>query len=189
MSKIQFKAGNMIYPLPAVMVTCGATEEEHNIITIAWTGTICTNPPMCYISVRPERYSYDIIAKNKEFVINLTSKELANQTDWCGVRSGKKFDKFKKMNLTKGKAMVVNAPIIEEAPVNVECKVKEIVKLGSHDMFIADVVNVMVDENLMDESGAFKLGDAGLINYSHGHYYEQGLPIGKFGHSVQKKKK
>ncbi len=189
MAKIQFKPGNMVYPLPAVMVSCGATPEEHNIITIAWTGTICTNPPMCYISVRPERHSYDIIARNKEFVINLTTKEMAKQTDWCGVRSGKKYDKFKQMKLTKGQAMEINTPTIEEAPVNIECKLKEIVKLGSHDMFIADVVNVMVDGKYMDETGAFKLGDAGLVNYSHGHYYEQGPLIGRFGHSVQKKKK
>ncbi len=190
MAKIQFKPGNMIYPLPAVMVSCGSEEAEHNIITIAWTGTICTNPPMCYISVRPGRHSYDIIKKNMEFVINLTHKELVKETDWCGVRSGKDYNKFKEMNLTPGEAMMVKAPLINEAPVNIECKVKQIIPLGSHDMFVADVVNVLVDEEYMDkETGAFKMGEVSLINYAHGNYYEQGKRLGKFGYSVQKKKK
>lgn len=188
MAKHTFKAGNMIYPLPAVMVSCGSNPSEYNIITVSWTGTLCTNPPMCYISVRPERHSYPILLKNMEFVINLTNKKLAAKTDWCGVKSGKKFNKFTSMGLTPGKAEVINAPIIEEAPVNIECKVKEIVKLGSHDMFIADVVNVQVDDQYMNsETGAFHLELAELINYSHGNYYEQGKPIGKFGFSVEKK--
>ena len=188
--KIQWKPGTMIYPLPAVMVSCGASPEEYNIISISWTGTINTNPPMCYISVRPERYSYDIIKKNGEFVINLTTKKLAKATDWCGVKSGKTIDKFKAMNLTPGKAQIVNAPIIEESPVNIECVVKEIKPLGSHDMFIAEVVNVQADEKYLDtETNAFKLFEAHPIAYSHGFYYEMGNRIGKFGFSVKKKKK
>lgn len=190
MAKINFKPGNMVYPLPAVMVSCGSEISEHNIITISWTGTICTNPPMCYISVRPNRHSYNIIAKNKEFVINLTTKDMAHKTDWCGVKSGKDVDKFEEMKLTKGKAQVVKAPTIKESPVNIECKVTEIVKLGSHDMFIAEVVNVIVEDEYLDaETNAFDLGKAELINYAHGHYYEQGDKIGKFGFSVQKKKR
>ena len=140
----------MIYPLPAVMVTCGSCEEEYNIITISWTGTICTNPPMCYISVRPERHSADIIKRNMEFVINLTDASTARATDWCGVRSGKDYDKFKEMGLTPGKATVVQAPIIEESPLCIECRVKEIVPLGSHEMYIAEVVNVIADDKYID---------------------------------------
>jgi flavin reductase (DIM6/NTAB) family NADH-FMN oxidoreductase RutF len=187
--KKDWKPGTMIYPLPAVMVSCGATAEEQNILTIAWVGTLCTNPPMCYISVRPERYSYEIIKKNMEFVINLTTKDLSYATDWCGVKSGKNINKFSEMNLTPGKASVVNAPIIEEAPLCIECRVREIMSLGSHDMFIADVVNVLADEKYIDaETGAFKLSEADLLVYSHGFYYEIGQQIGKFGWSVQKKK-
>jgi flavin reductase (DIM6/NTAB) family NADH-FMN oxidoreductase RutF len=187
--KKDWKPGTLIYPLPAVMVSCGATEEEQNILTISWVGTLCTNPPMCYISVRPERHSYEIIKKNMEFVINLTTKDLSYATDWCGVKSGKDFHKFSEMNLTPGKASVVNAPIIEEAPLCIECRVREIMSLGSHDMFIADVVNVLADEKYIDaETGAFKLSEADLLVYSHGFYYEIGQQIGKFGWSVQKKK-
>ncbi|OFX44729.1 MAG: flavin reductase, partial [Bacteroidetes bacterium GWA2_30_7] len=144
MPKIQWKPGTMIYPLPAVMVSCGSDIEEYNIITISWTGTICTNPPMCYISIRPDRYSHGIIMKNKEFVINLTTKKLAYETDWCGVNSGREHNKFQEMKLTPSKAQIVKAPIINESPVNIECIVKDILALGSHDMFIAEVVNVMV---------------------------------------------
>ena len=180
----------MIYPLPAVMVSCGASPEEYNIITVSWTGTINTNPPMCYISVRPERHSHAIIKKNGEFVINLTTKKLAKATDWCGVKSGKNIDKFKLMNLTLGKAQIVKAPVIVESPVNIECVVEEIKPLGSHDMFIAKVVNVQADEKYLDtETGAFKLFEAQPIVYSHGFYYEVGNRIGKFGFSVKKKKK
>lgn len=190
MSKIQWKPGTMIYPLPAVLVSCGSNEEEYNIITISWTGTICTNPPMCYISIRPDRHSHGIILKNKEFVINLTTKNLAYQTDWCGVKSGRDYDKFKEMKLTPAKAQFVKAPIIEESPVNIECVVKEILELGSHDMFIAEVVNVIVDDKYLDkDTEAFKLFDAKPISYSHGFYYELGNMIGRFGHSVQKKNK
>ncbi len=189
MGKQNWKPGTMVYPLPAVMVSCGDNEENYNIITIAWTGTICTDPAMCYISIRPNRHSYDIIKKTGEFVINLTTKDLAFATDWCGVKSGKDFNKFKEMNLTPGKSKEINAPIIEESPLSIECKLKQIVELGSHDMFIAEVVNVQADEKYIDpESGQFNLDKAQPIAYSHGHYYELGKLIGRFGHSVMKKK-
>ena len=153
--KHDWKPGTMIYPLPAVMVSCGSEPSEYNIITVAWVGTICTNPPMCYISVRPERHSYPILKKNMEFVINLTTRSLAYATDWCGVNSGKDHTKFEEMKLTPGKASVVNAPIIEECPLCIECRVKEVMALGSHDMFIADVVNVQADDKYLDpETGA-----------------------------------
>ena len=188
--KQDWKPGTMIYPLPAVLVSCGATPEEYNLITISWTGKICTNPPMCYISVRPERHTYDIIKKNMEFVINLTNKKMAFATDWCGVKSGKDFDKFKEMKLTPGKAAVVNCPIIEESPLCIECKVVEIKKLGSHDMFIAEVVNVKADEEFIDaNTNAFSLINANPLVYIHGNYYESGKHIGRFGWSVMKKKK
>ena len=188
--KKDWKPGTMIYPLPAVMVSCGATPEEYNILTVSWVGTICSDPAMCYISVRPGRHSYDILKKNMEFVINLSTKELAYATDWCGVRSGKDFNKFEEMKLTPIKASVVNAPYIEESPLCIECRVREIISLGSHDMFIADVVNVLADDKyLHPETDAFQLHDADLLVYSHGHYYEMGKPIGKFGWSVQKKNK
>ena len=187
--KQDWKPGTMIYPLPAVMISCGSTEEEYNIITVAWVGTICTNPAMCYISVRPERHSYPIIKKNMEFVINLTTKELAKATDWCGVRSGKSYNKFEEMNLTPGKAKMVSAPIIEESPLNIECRVKEIIALGSHDMFIAEVLNVKADKKYLNsETGKFELAKANLLVYAHGGYYEMGEKIGKFGWSVEKKK-
>jgi flavin reductase (DIM6/NTAB) family NADH-FMN oxidoreductase RutF len=179
----------MIYPLPAVMVTCGNTREEFNIMTVSWTGTICTEPPMCYISVRPSRHSYGIIRKNGEFVINLTTKALAFATDWCGVKSGADYDKFAEMKLTPVKGKKVGAPLIKESPVNIECIVKEIKELGSHHMFIAEVVAVNADQNLFDEdTGLFRLYDANPICYSHGKYYETGQFIGKFGFSVEKKR-
>ena len=159
--KQDWKPGTMIYPLPALLVSCGSTEEEYNIITVAWAGTICTNPAMCYISVRPERHSYPILKRNMEFVINLTTKEMAFATDWCGVRSGKDYNKFEEMKLTPGKAKIVNAPIIEESPLCIECRVKEIISLGSHDMFIADVVNVKADDKYLNgETGKFELSQA-----------------------------
>lgn len=189
MAKLTWKAGNMIYPVPAVMVSCGNTEETHNIITIAWTGTICTNPPMTYVSIRPERHSYDIIKETKEFVINLTTEDLAFATDFCGVRSGRDLDKFKEMKLTKEPATKVSVPMIKESPVNIECKLKEIVKLGSHDMFIGEVVAVNVDEDYMDEKGKFHLDKSKPIAYSHGQYFSLKESIGHFGYSVKKKKK
>lgn len=188
--KQQWKPGTLIYPLPAVMVSCGASPEEYNILTVSWVGTICTNPAMCYISVRPERHSYPILKRTGEFVLNLTNEELAYATDWCGVKSGKDTNKFEAMKLTPRKGEKVDAPIIVEAPLNIECKVKQIVPLGSHDMFIAEVVNVQADSAYMDsETGVFDLAKAKLIAYSHGHYYKLGEEIGKFGWSVRKKKK
>ena len=187
--KEDWKPGTMIYPLPAVLVSCGSTPEEYNILTVAWTGTVCTNPPMCYISVRPERHSYDIIKRNMEFVINLTTKDMARATDWCGVRSGKNYNKFEEMKLTPGKSTVVSAPLIEESPLCIECRVKEIVALGSHDMFIADVVNVRADtSHLNTETGKLELAESNLLVYVHGGYYGLGEKIGKFGWSVEKKK-
>ena len=179
----------MIYPIPAVMVSCGHQPEEYNIITIAWTGTINSKPPMCYISVRPERHSYDIIKRTGEFVINLTTEKLAKATDWCGVRSGSKYNKWEKMNLTPAPAKIVKAPIIAESPVNVECVVKDIIELGSHHMFTAEVVNVSVDDAYLDDTGKFSFANARPLVYNHGHYFGLGDIIGKFGWSVQKKKK
>lgn len=190
MSKLIWKPGTMIYPLPAVMVSCGSDPSEYNILTISWTGTICTDPAMCYISVRPQRHSYSIIKKNMQFVINLTTSELAYATDWCGVKSGKDHDKFKEMKLTPVPASVIKAPMIAESPVNIECVVKEIKELGTHHMFIAEVVAVHADEKYIDPTtGLFRLNDSTPICYSHGKYYETGKNIGKFGFSVQKKKK
>lgn len=188
--KISFKPGTMIYPLPAVMVTVGSTPDEYNIITIAWVGTLCTNPPMCYISVRPERHSAELLRRNMEFVINLTTAELARETDWCGVRSGRDYRKFDEMHLTPGKAQIVQAPIIEEAPLSIECRVKEIIPLGSHDMYVADVVNVLADERYYNhETDKFELAQSDPLVYVHGGYYHLGEKIGKFGWSVEKGKK
>ena len=189
MAKVSWKPGNMIYPLPAVMVSCRGGDGEDNIITIAWTGTICTNPPMTYISVRPERHSYQMIKETGEFVINLTTKNLVKAVDFCGVRSGRDLDKFQQMNLTKEEAKVVNAPMIAESPVNIECKVTEVKELGSHHMFLAEVVNVNVEDVLMDENGKFHLSKSNPLVYSHGGYYETGKEIGSFGYSVRKKKR
>ena len=188
MSKVMWKPGTFLYPLPAVMVSCG-TMEKSNIITVAWTGIVNTNPAMVYISVRPSRYSYKLIKEQGEFVINLTNKELAKATDWCGVRSGIKYDKFKEMKLHKEKANFVNCPMIKESPVSVECKVKEITELGSHHMFIAEVLAINSDEKYINDKGAFDISKCNLIAYSNGHYYQMGKKIGKFGFSVKKKKK
>ena len=189
MAKISWKPGNMVYPLPAVMVTVRGKDGKDNIITIAWTGTVCTNPPMLYISVRKERYSYEMLKESGEFVVNLTTEEIAKATDFCGVRSGENMDKFKETGLTKEEASVVNCAMIKESPVNIECKIREIIPLGSHDMFLADVVNVNVDEQYMEENGKFDLGKANPIVYSHGTYYKTGKQLGTFGYSVKKKKK
>lgn len=188
MSKVQWKGGTFIYPIPAVMVSCG-TMEKSNIITVAWTGILNTNPAMCYISVRPERYSHDIIKENGEFAINLTTRQLAYATDWCGVKSGREVDKFKEMKLTKEKANIISVPLIKESPVSVECKVKEIVPLGSHDMFVAEIVAIDADEKYIDEKGAFDISKCDLIAYANGGYYPLESKIGKFGYSVQKKSK
>lgn len=185
-----WKPGTLIYPLPAVMVSVGKDESEYNIITISWTGTLCTDPALCYISVRPERHSYALLKKNMEFVINLTTEKIAHATDWCGVRSGKDYNKFQEMKLTPVKAHVVDAPYIEESPLSIECRVKEIIPLGTHDMFIAEVVNVLADTQYIDpETGGFDMKQAGLIAYAHGKYYQLGELIGKFGWSVRKKTK
>ena len=188
MSKVQWKGGTFIYPIPAVMVSCG-TMEESNIITVAWTGILNTNPAMCYISVRPERYSHDIIKENGEFAINLTTRQLAYAADWCGVKSGRDVDKFKEMKLTKEKANIISVPLIKESPVSVECKVKEIVPLGSHDMFVAEIVAIDADDKYIDEKGAFDISKCDLIAYANGGYYPLEKKIGKFGYSVQKKSK
>jgi flavin reductase (DIM6/NTAB) family NADH-FMN oxidoreductase RutF len=190
MSKVIWKPGTMIYPLPAVMVSCGSDENEYNIITVSWTGTICTEPAMCYISVRPSRHSYDIIKRNGDYVINLTTSKLAYATDWCGVRTGASHKKFEEMRLTPLPATRVKAPLIGESPVNIECVVREIKELGTHHMFISEVVAVNADNDLFDEkSGQFRLIDASPLCYLHGKYYETGKYLGKFGFSVQKKKK
>ena len=189
MAKQLWKPGNMIYPLPAVMVSVTDGEGHDNIITVAWTGTVCTNPAMAYISVRPSRYSYDMIRKTGEFVINLTTEKLAYATDFCGVRSGRDVDKFRKLNLTKEKAQFVSAPMIGEAPVSIECRVREVKELGSHDMFLADVLAVHADEAYMDKNNRFCLNDAGLLVYSHGEYLAGGRKVGIFGYSVKKKQK
>jgi hypothetical protein len=185
LKKTIWKSGTFIYPLPAVMVSCGDMEKS-NIITVAWTGIMNTNPAMCYISVRPERYSYNIIKETGEFAINLTTKELAYATDWCGVKTGAKVDKFKEMKLTKQKAENIKCPLIEESPISIECKVKEIKELGSHHMFIADVLSIDVAEKYIDDKGAFDISKCELIAYANGGYYELDKKIGKFGYSVQK---
>ena len=187
--KISWKAGNMLYPLPAIMVSLTDKAGNSNIITLAWAGTICTNPPMLSVSIRPERYSYDIIKETGEFVINLTTKELTYATDYCGVKSGRDVDKFKEMKLTKLASEKIKAVAIAESPVNIECKVREVMELGSHSLFIADVVNVRVDGRLLDEKGRFNLAKSGLIAYSHGRYYELGKELGSFGYSIRKEGK
>ena len=184
--KQTWKPGNMVYPLPAVLVTVTDGEGNDNVITIAWTGTICTNPALAYISVRKERHSYDMLKRTGEFVINLTTEDLVFATDFCGVRSGRDMDKFKEMNLTKEEATYVKAPMIKESPVNIECKVIEVKEYGSHDMFVAEVLAVHADEEYMDETGKFDLSKAKPIVYSHGEYYTMGEKIGKFGYSVKK---
>ncbi|MCI5504697.1 MAG: flavin reductase family protein [Anaerobutyricum sp.] len=189
MGKIDFKPGNMLYPLPAVLVTVRDKEGRDNMITIAWAGTACTNPPMLYISVRPERYSYKALRETGEFVVNLTTKDMAKAVDYCGVRSGKDVDKFKQTGLQKGEASKVNVSVIEDSPVNIECKVRELLELGSHHMFLADVVHVTVDDRYMDEKGTFHLERANPIVYSHGTYFDIGNSLGTFGYSVRKKKR
>ena len=189
MSKQSWKPGNMLYPLPVVMVSAADKEGRDDIITVAWAGTVCTNPPMVSISIRPERYSYHMIRETGEFVINLTTEELAFATDYCGVKSGRDVDKFKETGLTREKAEKVKAPMIAEAPVSIECKVKEIRELGSHHMFISQVAAVHADEKYMDEKNRFDLNRARPIVYSHGEYLGTGKKLGTFGYSVKKAKK
>ena len=187
MGKQIWKPGNMLYPLPAVMVSCGDQQGHTNIITVAWTGTVCTNPAKVYISVRPGRYSYGLLRDSGEFVINLTTNRLLRAADWCGVRSGRDVDKWEAMHLTRGRASALAyAPLIQEAPVNIECRVTEIKELGSHHMFLAKVEAVQADTAYMDDSGRFRLNDAALVAYSHGEYLELGRKKGSFGYSVKK---
>ncbi len=188
MAKKSFKGGTLLAPLPAVMVSCGDMENS-NIITIAWTGIINSNPPMTYISVRPTRHSYEILKEKREFVINMPSEELARVTDYCGIFTGAKVDKFKKCELTKEPATQVLCPMIGEAPVSIECRVRDIVPLGSHDMFTADILAVNVREELVDENGKIRMDKAKLISYSHGEYFAAGRRLGNFGVSAAKKKK
>jgi len=185
LKKTIWKSGTFIYPLPVVMVSCGDMEKS-NIITVAWTGIMNTNPAMCYISVRPERYSYNLIKDIGEFTINLTTQDLVYATDWCGVKTGAKVDKFKEMKLTKQKAENIKCPLIAESPISIECKVKDIKELGSHHMFIADVLSIDVAEKYIDSAGAFDISKCGLIAYENGGYYNLDKKIGKFGYSVQK---
>lgn len=186
MAKMVWKPGNMLYPVPAVLVSCGDPELTDNLFTVAWTGTVCTNPPMLYISVRPERYSWKIIEKTREFVVNLTTEKLVRAVDYCGVRSGRDVDKWKETGLSREAASKVRAPLIAESPVNIECRVSRIMHLGSHDMFLADVVAVDVDESLIDADGRLALEKSRPIVYSHGEYYGLSGLLGTFGYSVKK---
>ncbi len=183
-NKKTLKLRPFIYPVPAFMVSCGTNEKEYNIITISWTGTICTSPPMCYISIRKDRYSYDIIKRTKEFVINYPTEDLAYATDWCGINSGKDFNKFKEMKLTPMKAQIIDVPVIAESPMNIECKVVEIKQLGSHDMFIADVVAINADKNLFENDNQLPdMFKTNPIAYFQGNYYKLKEKIGKFGYT------
>lgn len=185
--KQSWRPGTMIYPLPAVIVSCGKDVESSNLITVAWVGITCSDPAMCYISVRPERHSYPIIKENMEFTINLTTRDMARQTDWIGVRSGKDYNKWAETGLTPLKGVKVACPSIAESPLSLECKVKSVIPLGTHDMFLAEIVNVLAEDSLINpETGKFELEKAGLINYSHGQYFEQGEYLGHFGFSVKK---
>ena len=189
MGKQSWRGGNMLYPVPAVMVSCARPGEKPNIITVAWAGTVCSAPAMLSISVRKERYSYDIIKETGEFVVNLVTKDLVFATDYCGVKSGRDTDKFQEMKLTPLPSQHISVPGIAESPLNLECKVKQVVELGSHDMFIAEILGVTVDDRYMDEKGTFHLNDAKLVSYSHGTYFELGEKIGTFGYSVRKDSK
>lgn len=189
MGKQLWKAGNMLYPLPAVMVSTGDADGKYNIMTVAWTGTICSDPPMLYISVRKNRYSHQVLTQTGEFFVNLTTESTAFATDYCGVKSGRDINKFEEMGLTPEKGLLQYAPMIAECPLNIACRVVRVEELGSHDMFIANVEGVYADEKYMDENGRFELMQAKPIVYSHGQYYGLGEHIGRFGFSVQKKKK
>lgn len=201
MAKQSWKPGNMLYPLPAVMISCQYPNDtdascrdekllgKPNIMTAAWAGTVCTNPPMLSVSIRPERYSYHIIEKSGEFVVNLTTSSLVRATDFCGVRSGRDVDKFHEMHLTPLPSAHIHAPGIAESPVNIECLVRRIIPLGSHSMFLADVAGVTIDDTYLDENGKFDLNTAGLITYSHGEYFLLGKKLGTFGYSVKRRQK
>ena len=186
MEKKAFKPGNMLYPAPAVLVTCADGEGKTNMLTLAWAGTVCSDPPMLSVSIRKERFSHHMIQKTGEFVVNLTTEKLVRAADFAGVRSGRDTDKWKETGLTPGKAFEVNVPVIVESPVNIECRVKQVLELGSHDMFVAEVVAVGVDGKLIDEKGRFRLEDCGLVAYAHGAYQTLGKTLGTFGFSVRK---
>ena len=184
-----WRPGNMLYPLPVVMVSCASKGQRPNIITLAWAGTVCSSPAMVSISVRPERYSHSIIEESGEFVINLVTEKLIRSCDWCGVKSGRDVDKYKSCHLTARPAeKLEDAPLIGESPVNIECRVTQKIPLGSHDMFLAEVVSVDIDPSYMDEKGKFELNRTGLVTYSHGEYFTLGRKVGSFGYSVRKKK-
>lgn len=187
-TKAAWRGGNMLYPVPAVMVSCTRPGERPNIITVAWAGTVCSSPAMLSISVRRERYSYDIIKETGNFVVNLVNRDLVFAADYCGVKSGRDTDKFEEMKLTPQQSQHIDAPGILESPLNLECRVTQVIPLGSHDMFLAEILGVTVDERYMDEKGTFHLNDAGLVAYSHGTYFELGEKLGTFGYSVKKTK-
>lgn len=185
--KVSWKPGTMVYPLPAVLVSCG-DENESDLMTAAWVGTICSEPPMCYVSIRKSRKCHEIISRTGEFVINLTNVKMSRVTDWCGVKSGRDIDKWAATGLTPGKSEKVGAPTVEQSPISIECKVVEVKELGSHDMFIAEVLNVQADDKYIDEkTGAFNEKKADLMTYNHGNYYTIGKKIGKYGWTVEKK--
>lgn len=188
MAKQHWKPGNLLYPLPVVMVSCQREGERPNIITLAWAGTVCSDPPMVSVSIRKERYSHAIVKETGEFVINLVTKDLTYATDYCGVRSGRDVDKYKEMHLTPLPSETMKAPGIAESPVNLECKVKQVLELGSHDMFVAEITGVTVEDSYIDEKGKFHLNDTNLTAYSHGEYFSLGKKLGKFGYSVKKKR-
>lgn len=185
--KVAWKPAALMYPVPVVLVTCQKPGAPANIITVAWAGTVCSHPPMVSVSIRPERYSYEIIKETGEFVVNLPTQDLAQAVDFCGVKSGRDMDKFAKTGLTPMSASVVNVPVVAECPVNLECQVRQVISLGSHDMFIGEVVAIDVDEDLIDSAGKLRLGDAGLLTWVHGEYWSLGRSLGKFGFSVQKR--
>lgn len=189
MAKQTWAGGNMLYPLPAVMVSCANAAGEKDIVTVAWAGTVCTNPPMLSISLRPERHSYHIVRESGEFVVNLVTARLQRACDWCGVRSGRDYDKWEECHLTPASAAALDlAPTIAESPVSIECRVRDVLELGSHHLFLADVLAVQVEDGLLDESGKLDLARADLTAYSHGEYFELGRRIGSFGYSVRKRK-
>lgn len=188
MAKIKWRGGAMLAPVPPALITCSDGERD-NVLTVAWTGIVCTDPPKTYISVRPKRFSYDIIKKSGEFAINLTTADLVRAADWCGVYTGAKVDKFERCRLSKEPAQEIGCPILAESPLALECRVTDVIPLGTHDMFLADIVAVDVDEALLDEHGKLHLERAGLVAYAHGDYFSLGKKLGSFGYSVAKKKK
>lgn len=182
-----WKPGTLLYPLPAVLISSGSTAEEYNLLTASWTGTVCSDPPMCYVSIRKERHSYELVKNTMEFGLNLTNLAMAKATDWCGVRSGRKFDKWQETGLTPEKARYIQAPLVKESPLSLECAVRDIIELGSHDMFLAEVINVRIDPQYLDEeTGAFDMKRANLLVYAHGEYFSLGDFVGYFGWSVKK---